>query len=73
MFSSSDGTPIQTLQRQSDPDTGPDPTSPQNLFRDRINAVTYSSDGQWLVVAGLDEMIHLWQRNLGGTFNPQPS
>jgi PAS domain S-box-containing protein len=67
-----DGTLIQALQRRPDPEAGQDPTSPQNLFKNRINAVTYSPDGQWLAVAGLDEVIHLWQRNPDGTFNPQP-
>jgi PAS domain S-box-containing protein len=67
----SDGTLIQTLQR---PDTDADQalTSPQNDLNNRLNTVAFSPDGQWLAVAGLDEVIHLWQRNQEGTFTPQP-
>ncbi|HIK45194.1 MAG TPA: AAA-like domain-containing protein [Leptolyngbyaceae cyanobacterium M65_K2018_010] len=66
----SDGTLSQSLQRHKVDLERPD--SPQNLLLDRLNALSYSPDGNWLAVAGLDEMIYLWQRNEAGAFTPQP-
>ncbi|MEA5448070.1 AAA-like domain-containing protein [Leptolyngbya sp. CCNP1308] len=68
-----DGTLIQAMQRLPDTDAAQDPNSPQNSLRNRLNAVAFSPDGQWLAVAGLDEMIHLWRRNGTGAFPPQPN
>lgn len=65
-----DGTLIQTLQRP-DPDADQTPTS-QNALKNRLNTVAFSPDGQSLAVAGLDEVIYLWQRTPEGTFSPQP-
>jgi len=67
-----DGTLIQSLQRRPDTHGLPDPSSPQNALRNRLNAVAFSPNGQWLAVAGLDEKIHLWQRQETSTFTPQP-
>lgn len=72
-----DGTLIQSLQRRSDNDgwqgaNSPAANSPQDSLKNRLNAVTFSPDDQWLAVAGLDEVIHLWRRNETGTFTPQP-
>nr|WP_228037766.1 AAA-like domain-containing protein [Nodosilinea sp. LEGE 06152] len=67
------GTLIQALQRPPDTDAAQALNSPQNSLRNRLNAVIFSPDGQWLAVAGLDEAIHLWRRNETGTFPPQPN
>lgn len=67
------GTLIQALQRPPDTDTAQDPSSPQNALKNRLNAVTFSPNGQWLAVAGLDEAIHLWRRNQTGAFPPEPN
>lgn len=66
------GTLIQALQRPPDTDAAQDPNSSQNALKNRLNAVAFSPNGQWLAVAGLDEAIHLWRRNQTGTFPPLP-
>ncbi len=68
-----DGTLIQALQRRPDLDGSQDPNSPQDSLKNRLNAAAFSPNGQWLAVAGLDEVIHLWQRNATGAFPPQPN
>lgn len=59
-----DGTLMQTLKESAEPSL--------DKLSDRLNAVAYSPDNQWLAVGGRDQILYLWRRGANGQFSSQP-